>query len=79
MGLGALLVGWRCHRNNAVQAGIQCWRDAADGAALAGGIHAFISGNHRMLAELWMARQQREVTLVFAQLRLVAFLCQCMA
>src|SRR5450631_276644 len=57
VGLRALLVRGRCHRDHAVEARVDRLGDAPDGAALAGGVHALEHHDDRALAHLLRARE----------------------
>ena len=79
VGLRALLLGGGGNRDDVVITRIQRASDAADSAALAGCIVAFEQDDYGNVLELWAARQQCELALVFFQLGLKVFLVNFLA
>ena len=76
VGLGQFLVSRRGDGVHLVLARVERAGDAADGAALAGGVHALERDQHRQLAEALVAREQVEPALPFFELVLVFVLGQ---
>ena len=60
---GAFLLGRRSNRHDLVLARVDRRRDAADAAALAGGVRTLEGQNQRMLLELGMTHRVRTAAL----------------
>src|SRR5574338_258475 len=74
IGLSPLLLGGGGHRHDVVLAGVQGRRDPADGASLAGGIHALEDRDEGTRCETRMPGEQRQAALLAGQFPLVSLL-----
>ena len=76
VGLCAFFVAGCGDRNDVIKPRIHGPRDATDGAALAGGIHALEHHHDRPVAHFLVARQQAQLTLQFFELAVVVLVIQ---